>query len=98
MDCLHLARLADATVEASSAGCAECVAIGASWVHLRRCQTCGHVGCCDQSPNRHASGHYRETRHPVVRSHEPGETWSWCYVDALEYDPALDWREGVDLG
>ena len=81
MDCLHLARLAGATVEAASAGCASCVAVGASWVHLRPCQTCGHVGCCDSSKNKHASQHYPATDHPIIKSLERGEDWAWCYPD-----------------
>lgn len=52
-----------------------------SWVHLRMCQSCGHIGCCDQSPGRHATTHFHETGHPVARSAERGEVWSWCYVD-----------------
>jgi uncharacterized UBP type Zn finger protein len=63
--------------------CEDCVKIGASWVHLRMCLVCGHVACCDSSPNRHASAHFRGTKHPLVRSIEPGETWTWCYVDEL---------------
>ena len=61
--------------------CAECVATGSRWVHLRLCLTCGHVGCCDSSPNRHATGHHRATRHPVIRSIEPGDRWGYCYED-----------------
>jgi uncharacterized UBP type Zn finger protein len=61
--------------------CEDCVAVGSTWVHLRLCLTCGHVGCCDSSPNRHASKHSRTTSHPLVRSIEPGESWVWCYVD-----------------
>ena len=64
-------------------GCEECLATGSSWVHLRLCRTCGHVGCCDSSPNRHATAHFHATEHPVVSSLEPGETWSWCYVDEV---------------
>jgi len=63
-------------------GCEECLHDGSRWVHLRLCQSCGHVGCCDSSPNQHASKH-ASTEHPVVRSFEPGETWRWCYVDNL---------------
>lgn len=64
-------------------GCEECLATGDEWVHLRLCLGCGHVGCCDSSKNRHATKHYRATRHPVIRSFEPGETWRYCYVDEL---------------
>ncbi len=69
------------TVRASGPGCQECLATGGYWVHLRVCMTCGHIGCCDSSPGRHATAHYHETEHPIVRSVEPGETWGWCYVD-----------------
>jgi uncharacterized UBP type Zn finger protein len=62
-------------------GCTECLAIGDRWVHLRLCLTCGHVGCCDSSPNRHASAHFKDIGHPVVQSFEPGEDWRWCYID-----------------
>ena len=61
--------------------CPECVAMHGRWVHLRRCLDCGHVGCCDSSPRRHATRHFEESGHPVVRSAEPGETWRWCFVD-----------------
>ena len=73
--CTHLQTIR--AVTPSAQGCEECLAIGSGWVHLRLCLTCGHVGCCDSSPNRHATGH------PVVRSFEPGEDWKWCYVDEL---------------
>ena len=63
--------------------CEDCVKIGASWVHLRTCQTCGGTRCCDSSPNKHASRHAREEGHPIARSAQPGETWSWCYTDEL---------------
>ena len=63
------------------AGCEDCLAIGGTWVHLRMCQTCGHIGCCDSSPHRHASAHARNSGHPIIRSAEPGEDWSWCYID-----------------
>ena len=61
-------------------GCEECLELGTRWVHLRLCLTCGHVGCCDSSPMRHASGHARTIGHPIVQSIEPGESWRWCYV------------------
>ncbi len=67
-------------------GCEECLAGGTWWVHLRLCRTCGHVGCCDSSPNRHATKHFHATRHPIVTSAEPGEDWSWCYVDQVEVE------------
>jgi len=70
-------------VTPSAQGCEECLAIGSGCVHLRLCLTCGHVGCCDSSPNRHATKHFHATGHPLVRSFEPGEDWKWCYVDEL---------------
>jgi len=81
--CSHLASAehrADG-VHPSSHGCAECLAAGGVWVHLRLCLSCGHVGCCDNSPNRHATKHYHATQHPVIRSYEPGEDWGYCYPD-----------------
>lgn len=65
----------------SPAGCEDCLAIGDTWVQLRLCLECGHVGCCDSSKNKHATKHYRATQHPVIRSFQPGERWLWCYVD-----------------
>ena len=62
-------------------GCEECLRLGTEWVHLRQCLTCGHVGCCDSSPLRHARAHAYSAGHPIVRSFEPGESWRWCYVD-----------------
>ncbi|ACG72278.1 zinc finger, UBP-type [Anaeromyxobacter sp. K] len=70
-----------AAVRPRTQGCEECLASGDRWVQLRLCLTCGHVGCCDSSPNRHATRHFHETDHPVVRSFEPGADWAWCYVD-----------------
>jgi len=64
--------------------CQACVAIGAAWVHLRMCLVCGNVACCDSSQNRHASAHFRATRHPLMRSIEPGEAWTWCFIDEVE--------------
>jgi uncharacterized UBP type Zn finger protein len=64
-------------------GCEECVKMGATWVHLRECLECGHVGCCDSSVHKHATKHFHATKHPVMRSVEPGETWGWCYVDEV---------------
>ncbi len=77
--CTHLDQIRE--VSARTGGCEECLKTGSRWVHLRMCRTCGHVGCCDSSPNRHATAHFRETGHPIVRSVEPGESWSWCYAD-----------------
>ena len=69
-----------------TAGCEECLRTGSSWVHLRLCLSCGHVGCCDSSPGRHATQHSQHTGHPVMASFEPGERWAWCYVDEAEVD------------
>jgi uncharacterized UBP type Zn finger protein len=79
MLCAHLDQIHN--VEPSAQGCEDCLQIGARWTHLRLCLTCGHVGCCDSSPNKHATRHFRETGHPIIRSFEPGESWRWCYVD-----------------
>jgi len=70
-------------VEPTTNGCEECLATGDPWVQLRMCLTCGHVGCCDSSINKHATRHYRATKHPIMRSIEPGESWIWCYVDEM---------------
>lgn len=70
----------DQTAPPSGTGCVECLADGGWWVHLRRCAQCGHVGCCDSSPSQHATGHVRQTGHPVVQSFEPGEDWFWDYT------------------
>ena len=78
-ECTHLDQIHE--VVPSGEGCKECLEMGDRWVHLRLCLTCGHVGCCDSSKNRHASRHAEETGHPIVRSFEPGEDWRWCYVD-----------------
>jgi uncharacterized UBP type Zn finger protein len=68
-------------------GCEECLAAGGRWVHLRLCLSCGHVGCCDNSPGRHATKHFQSTAHPVIQSFEPGEDWGWCYVDNAMLGP-----------
>jgi len=83
--CAHLDRIHDVTP--SSWGCVDCLAQGRrDWVHLRVCQECGHVGCCDNSPGRHATAHFRVAGHPVIRSYEPGEDWYWCYLDQLVFE------------
>jgi Zn-finger in ubiquitin-hydrolases and other protein len=74
----HLKEIRKVTPHSN--GCEECLKIGSEWVHLRLCLTCGHVGCCDDSPNRHATAHFHATRHPIIQSFEPGEDWRWCYV------------------
>ncbi|MBM7805329.1 putative UBP type Zn finger protein [Geodermatophilus bullaregiensis] len=78
--CGHLDQIRDVTPD-STEGCSDCLAIGSGWVHLRECLTCGHVACCDSSPNRHATAHADGSGHPIVRSFEPGEDWRWCYPD-----------------
>lgn len=70
----------------SGKGCKECLETGDRWLHLRLCLECGHVGCCDSSPNRHATKHFHATEHPLVRSYEPGEEWWWCYVDEVGFE------------
>lgn len=77
--CKHLNQTRD--VSPSGDGCKECLEMGDTWVHLRLCLECGHVGCCDSSKNKHATKHYGTAHHPVIRSFEPGERWLWCYVD-----------------
>jgi Zn-finger in ubiquitin-hydrolases and other protein len=83
--CTHLDRIEIIQLPADIAGCEDCLKTGSTWVHLRMCQTCGHIGCCDSSPNRHATAHARTEDHPIVRSAEPGEAWSWCYVDEVGF-------------
>src|SRR6266478_8788485 len=79
--CAHLNSVK--TAAPNTDGCEECLATGDTWVHLRLCRACGHVGCCDNSKNKHATKHFRSTQHPIVTSLERGEDWSWCYVDGL---------------
>ena len=86
--CEHFSTI-DPRVKPHSRGCEECLASGDTWVHLRLCMQCGHVGCCDASKNRHATKHFRATHHPIIRSLEPGETWGWCFVDELGFDPLI---------
>jgi uncharacterized UBP type Zn finger protein len=82
MACIHVVEGTDpAPSPGTPDGCEECLATGDRWVHLRLCLECGHVGCCDNSPNRHATAHFHGTGHPLIRSFEPGEDWWWCYVD-----------------
>jgi len=82
MSCQHMTDLDP--VPARTEGCEECLHRGMPWVHLRLCLTCGHVGCCDSSPGRHATKHFHQEGHPVMASFEPGERWAWCYVDQAE--------------
>jgi hypothetical protein len=82
--CEHLSQMKH--VKPSADGCEDCLKIGGTWMHLRLCKVCGHVGCCDNSPNRHATKHYHGTDHPIIRSFEPGEDWGYCYPDDLFYE------------
>jgi hypothetical protein len=79
--CTHLDQIA--RVMPSARGCEDCLRTGDRWVHLRICMTCGHVGCCDSSPNKHATAHHRAVGHTIIKSLEPGEDWGWCYSDAV---------------
>lgn len=81
--CPHLSDDSPEAGPTQNEGCEDCLRDGTQWVHLRTCTECGHVGCCDSSPQRHATGHYNHTHHPVVRSAEPGEDWRWCFVDRM---------------
>ena len=83
--CSHLDQIEITELPAEVAGCEDCLREGGQWLHLRICLTCGHVGCCDDSPNRHATAHNHATSHPIIRSLEPGEDWSWCYVDEIAF-------------
>jgi uncharacterized UBP type Zn finger protein len=82
MQCQHVIGLEP--VLPRTAGCEECLRLGTGWVHLRLCLSCGHVGCCDSSPGKHATRHFQRSEHPVIASYEPGERWAWCYVDQAE--------------
>jgi uncharacterized UBP type Zn finger protein len=84
MKCAHLDQVQD--VKQNTHGCEECLKTGDRWVHLRMCKTCGHVGCCDSSKNKHATKHFQSTGHAIMQSAEPGEHWGWCYVDEIEFD------------
>lgn len=81
--CTHLDHVHVTELPESVDGCQECLATGGKWLHLRICLECGHVGCCDDSPNKHATAHANDTSHPIIRSIEPGEEWSWCYLDQV---------------
>jgi uncharacterized UBP type Zn finger protein len=81
--CTHLDQIKKGIEPKTPDGCEECLKMGDSWVHLRLCLTCGHVGCCDNSKNKHATKHYHETKHPIIKSFEPSEDWRWCFVDEI---------------
>jgi ubiquitin-hydrolase Zn-finger-containing protein len=90
--CGHLAGIVD--VPPPKDVCETCIKIGSEWLHLRQCLFCGLTGCCDESPNRHASRHAAEAGHPIARSAEPGEEWAWCYVDEVPFVPGPSgWQE-----
>jgi uncharacterized UBP type Zn finger protein len=82
-ECTHLDTIEITELPEEVAGCEECLAAGGQWCHLRICLACGHIGCCDSSPGRHATAHSRDCGHPIVRSVQPGENWGWCYEDQL---------------
>jgi uncharacterized UBP type Zn finger protein len=79
--CSHLDQIKKVTP--SAPGCEDCLKTGGWWVHLRICKICGYVGCCDQSPSKHATKHFHKTGHPIIQSIEPGENWMWCYIDRI---------------
>jgi uncharacterized UBP type Zn finger protein len=83
-NCTHLDSIKDVTPSAD--GCEDCLKTGDEWVHLRLCMECGHVGCCDNSQNKHATKHFHETKHPIIFSFEEGESWGWCYVDEFMFE------------
>ena len=83
--CSHLDSVEYLGPEGEVAGCEECLASGDAWMHLRMCLSCGHVGCCDDSPNRHSRAHWQASGHTIIRSVEPGEDWSWCFVDEVMF-------------
>ncbi len=85
MKCQHIADVEPVPARTPQ-GCEECLKTGSSWVHLRLCLSCGHVGCCDSSSHRHATNHFHATNHPIIASFEPGERWAWCYVDQLQLE------------
>ena len=82
--CTHTSLVA--RVVPSALGCEECLKSGSEWVHLRLCRTCGHVGCCDDSPNRHATKHFHATNHPIIEGYDPPEGWGWCFIDKVMID------------
>lgn len=82
--CAHLNQVKE--VAPSADGCEDCLRTGGRWVHLRLCMECGHVGCCDNSPGKHATAHFKQTKHPIIKSFEPGEDWGWCYIDEVFFE------------
>ena len=94
--CTHLDQVTITKLPASIEGCEDCLRTGGWWVHLRMCMSCGKIGCCDSSPNKHARRHAAEVGHPIARSAEPGEDWSWCFVDEVAF--VLDGSEEPEGG
>lgn len=88
IECVHLDQVSEMQTPASE--CVACVEAGDSWIHLRMCLTCSHVGCCDSSKNQHATRHHHTTNHPIVASMEPGEAWAWCYIDQILLETETD--------
>lgn len=84
-DCTHLDEIENVAPRTPGV-CEECLKMGDRWMHLRLCETCGHVGCCDSSKNKHATKHFHATRHPIIKSLELGEEWGWCYVDEIFFE------------
>jgi uncharacterized UBP type Zn finger protein len=84
--CTHLDTIEITELPESTDGCEDCLREGGRWVHLRVCMNCGHVGCCDSSPNQHATRHFHSTGDPLVQSYEPGEDWWWCYADQVSFE------------
>jgi len=82
--CSHLNQIGE--VSPSAEGCEDCLRLGDRWVHLRLCEACGHVGCCDSSQNKHATKHFQQTKHPIIKSFEPGEDWGYCYIDDMFFE------------
>jgi uncharacterized UBP type Zn finger protein len=85
LNCNHLDQIQALALPAQIKGCEECLKVGGSWEHLRMCMSCGTIRCCDSSPNQHARKHARDSGHPIVRSAQPGEEWSWCFVDSIAF-------------
>jgi uncharacterized UBP type Zn finger protein len=83
--CTHIDAVAT-DLTPSGQGCKQCMESGGRWLHLRLCLECGQVGCCDDSPNRHATAHFHASGHPLIRSYEPGEDWWWCFVDEMVFE------------
>ncbi len=84
-ECTHLDQI-ELEAQPSGDGCKECLETGGTWLHLRRCAACGHIGCCDSSPNKHARRHFEETGHAIVQSFESGEDWLYCFADDLTFE------------